>query len=108
MLGRLPLPEMPAKVTVPGETILLLHMLNSLPVTSKQIKQWTCKDPVLSKVMIMLQQGWQYSKETDLTAYQKRKDELSIHDGCLLWGTRVVVQLPAEKRLPINCTRDIQ
>ena len=33
MLGQLPLPEMPAKVPVPGETILLLHMLNSLPVT---------------------------------------------------------------------------
>ena len=57
MLSRLPLPETPAKVPVPGETILLLDMLNSLPVTSEQIKQWTSKDPVLSKVKIMIQQG---------------------------------------------------
>ena len=95
----MPLPETPAKVPVPGETILLLDMLNSLPVTSEQIKQWTSKDPVLSKVKIMIQQGWEYSKESDLTPYQKRKDELSVHDGCLLWGTRVVVPPPGRNKI---------
>ena len=58
MLSRLPLPETPAKVPIPGETILLLDMLNSLPVTSEHIRQWTSKDPDLSKVKIMVQQGW--------------------------------------------------
>ena len=41
MLSRLPLPDKPASVTVPGETILLLDMLNSLPATALQIKQAT-------------------------------------------------------------------
>ena len=99
MLSRFPLPETPAKVLVPGETILLLDMLNSLPVTSEQIKQWTSKDPVLLKVKIMIQQGWEYSKKSDLTPYQKRKDELSVHDGCLLWGTRVVVPPPGRNKI---------
>ena len=66
MLSRLPLPETPAKVPVSSEIILLLDMLNSLPVTSEHIRQWTSKDPVLSKVKIMIQQGWQNSKEANL------------------------------------------
>ena len=108
MLSRLPLPEMPADVLVPGETILQLDMLNSLPVTSEQIKQWTTKDPVLSKVKIMIQQGWQYSKDAYLTPYQKRKDELSVHDCCLLWELELLYHLLVETRLPMNYTRDIQ
>ena len=92
MLSRLSLPETPAKVPVLGETILLLDMLNSLPVTSEHIRQWTSMDPVLSKVKLMVQQGWQDSKEANLIPYQRLKDELTIHDGCLLWETKVVVQ----------------
>ena len=38
-LSRLPLPETPAKVPVPSETILLLYMLKSLPVTSEHTYQ---------------------------------------------------------------------
>ena len=92
-------PETPAKVPVPGETVLLLDILNSLPVTSEHIRQWTSKDPVLSKVKIMIQQGWQNSKEANLAPYQRRKDELSVHDGCLLWGTRVVVPPPGRDKI---------
>ena len=43
-LSRLPLPEIPTDVPLPGETIVLLDMLNSLPVTAEQIRQWTDKD----------------------------------------------------------------
>ena len=50
MLSRLPLPVSPTDVPVPGETIMLIDMLNSLPVTLYQIKIWTDHDPVLSKV----------------------------------------------------------
>ena len=50
MLSCLPLPDSPAEVPVPGETILLMDMLHSLPVTSQDIKTWTDRDPVLSKV----------------------------------------------------------
>ena len=34
MLSRLPLPSTPAEVPAPGETILLMDMLNSLPLTA--------------------------------------------------------------------------
>ena len=37
MLSRLQLPESPAHVPTPGETILLVDILNSIPVTFVQI-----------------------------------------------------------------------
>ena len=58
MLSRLPLPVSPTEVPVPGETIMLMDMLNSLPVTSHQIKIWTDHDPVSSKVRDSALKGW--------------------------------------------------
>ena len=91
MLSRLPLPEAPTQIPVPGETILLLDMLHSLPVTAHQIKTWTDRDPVLSRVRTLVLKGWQDSTDVDLKPYQHRKHELSVHDGCILWGHRVIV-----------------
>ena len=35
----------------------------------------------------------------DLTPYTRRKDELSLQDGCVLWGSRVVVPPKLRARL---------
>ena len=50
MLSRLPLPESPPDVPLPGETILLLEQLQSSSITAVQIKKWTNQDPILSRV----------------------------------------------------------
>ena len=91
MLSRLPLPETPTDIPIPGETILVIDMLLSLPVTVEQIKQWTTHDPILSRVRTLVQQGWQNTDDDALKLFQRRKYELSVHDGCVLWGSRVVV-----------------
>ena len=44
------LPDTPPKGTPPGEVTLSLNMLTSLPVTAKDIRSWTSRDPTLSKV----------------------------------------------------------
>ena len=49
VLSRLPLPEMPISVPIPGETILLMQSLQTSPFTFNQLKQWTTKDPHLPK-----------------------------------------------------------
>ena len=99
MLSRLPLPESPANIPTPGETILLLDMLHSLPVTAENIKQWTNRDPVLSRVRDMIQQGWHFTNDSDFKPYLRRKDELSVYDGCILWGSRVVVPPPGRVKV---------
>ena len=57
-LSRLPLSEEPAQVEVPPELVLLAEHLENSPVTADQIRSWTAKDPVLTKVVQFVQQGW--------------------------------------------------
>ena len=42
---------------------------------------------VLSRVRNMIQQGWQFTPDADFKPYEGRKSELSVHDGCILWGS---------------------
>ena len=90
VLSRLPLPEAPADTPLPGETILLLDTLHE-PVSATQIKRWTDRDPLLSSVRQMVQQGWRYTSDEKQRPFSQRKDELSVQDGCILCGSRVVV-----------------
>ena len=57
ILSHLPVADYPTTIPIPGETILLLDMLHSLPVTAENIKHWTSHDPVLSRVRDMILQG---------------------------------------------------
>ena len=91
MLSRLPLPESPIKIPDPGETILLMEALDSSVITASQIKTWTAKDPVLAKVKDMLLQGQRPPVTDEFKPFRSRFTELSVHDGCILWGNRVVI-----------------
>ena len=91
VLSRLPLSEVPSDIPLPGETILLMDTLQGSPVSATQIKQWTDRDPVLSTVRKMVLQGWQHTDDTKLLPFSRRKDELSVQDGCILWGSRVII-----------------
>ena len=91
VLSRLPLPDVPKQIPLPGEVMLLMESLQALPVTSTQVVKWTNRDPALAKVRDNVQRGWQRSDEANLRPYQRRKDELSVEDGCVLWGRLVIV-----------------
>ena len=92
-LSRLPLPESTGTVPVPGELVLLMDTLDYTPVNATQIRQWTARDPLVSQVREMVLQGWEEVDTEELQPYRQKKDELSVQDGCLLWGTRAVVPL---------------
>ena len=81
-------------VNVPGAIIMNLQMLDLTPVTSERIKHWTNEDKVLSKVKKCLLEGdWTISPEMsdEFKPYTKRKNEISLEAGVILWGVRVVV-----------------
>ena len=84
MLSRLPLAESPTSVPLPRETIFLMDTLETSPVTACQIRTWTSKDLVLSRVKELVLQGWVDTTDEPLQPYQRHKDELSIHAGCIL------------------------
>ena len=92
-LSRLPRPVTTAYDKSPGDLVQLVHHLEATTVSANQIKVWTDRDPILSHVKKFLLQSspeLQYLSD-EFKPYQCRRDELSLLDGCVLWGTRVVV-----------------
>ena len=63
-LSRLPLSKHPQTIPVPGDINLVLQHLNTTPVTATEIKAWTDKDPVLSKVRKFVMTDGQLIKMT--------------------------------------------
>ena len=92
-LSRLPLSGSPISVPTPAETILLLEAINESPISSTEIATWTRRDPVLSRVLAFIEKGWpnELEHDDDLKPYQQRRSELSVQDGCILWGNRVII-----------------
>ena len=92
-LSRLPLTDTVPDDRTPPELVLLLEHLDSSPITAAHIKEATRRDPELSTIHQYVQQGWPHrsAMETSLMPFYERREELSVHDGCLLWGNRVVV-----------------
>ena len=101
VLSRLPLPDAPTSVPTPGDTVFLMDALENSPVTVVNIKMWTNRDPLLSKVCDVVLQGWpnQCPSEEVLKPFTHRKNELSVEDGCILWGNRVVVPAAGRARV---------
>ena len=74
-LSRLPLPVEPAITQTPPELVLLAEHLASSPVTAEQIRAGTQRDPVLSQIVLFLQQGWPRIQEDNpqLTPFLTRE-----------------------------------
>ncbi|XP_041379597.1 uncharacterized protein K02A2.6-like [Gigantopelta aegis] len=99
LLSRLPLPETIADVPIPGELILLMETIQSSPITSTKIKSWTDKDPILARVRNCTLKGWTKTSAEDLRPFSQRKEELSVQDGCILLGCRVVIPKVGREKL---------
>ena len=99
LFSRLPLSNIPTKVAVPPETILQMKTLSSIPVTATQISQWTSQDTILSKVKNFVLNGWNHVTEDIPNSYWKCRNELSLFDGCILRGNRVII--PPEGRIRV-------
>ncbi len=98
-LSRLPLPE-EAEVERLEERVLMLESSDITLVTADQVKAWTGKDPVLLRVWEMVQNGWSAKlKGEEFAPYEVRKHELSIQNGCVLWGWRVIVPKPGQENV---------
>ena len=89
-LSRLPLPE--TQKVKAEERVLLIDELDCSPVTAAQVERWSSRDPILANVREYVLRGWpEDEKDPSLAPYKVRKDELSVQDGVLLWGARVVI-----------------
>ena len=100
-LSRLPLVTQRTEVPKPPEVVHVMEQLDSTPISSRQIRQWTDKDPILAKVRRRVQDGWPDQEEErgqDFLPFFRRRYELSTEGGCVMWGSRVVVPSQGRKR----------
>lgn len=93
-LSRLPLAGPNESVPIPGEWTNLVNFLQSSPTTSHNIREHTRTDPTLSRVLRYCELGWPTclpQGDESLTNFFRKRNELSIEAGCILWGSRVVI-----------------
>ncbi len=64
-----------------------MEFLSEGPVTFQDIRKETEKDVVLKRVIHRLQNGWNSEDScSELAPYSKKKTELIIESGAILWG----------------------
>ena len=91
-LIRLPVANAPTRIPVPADTIMTMQYMDMFPVTASDIPREKDRYLVLSQVFLRTRDGFQRHEDNEqLKPYIQRKDELSIRDGCLMWGIRVIV-----------------
>ena len=83
-LSRLPLPRKGPEYLSEVQ-LCNVKQLESLPVTSQKIRQYTQQDPILSKVLSYTLKGWSSQVPKVLQPYHTKLAELSVEEGCLLW-----------------------
>jgi hypothetical protein len=82
-LSRLPLPETPGSTPVPEETVLLMELLETTPISAEQVKNWAKRTPVLAGVLKFAKQGCPSKcPNAELRPYFQRRDELYTLGSC--------------------------
>ena len=84
--------EAPNIVPLPGDLVL---MMEALAEETDTIRSATTRDGVLSMVHELVMKGWPPHKVMgqEFEQYCRKAMELSVQDGCVLWGSRVVIPL---------------
>ena len=93
-LSLLPLPDTYKETPVPDKVILLINQLSTSIITAEKIRQWTDHNPILARVRRLVLNGCTLSDpDQAMEPYHHRCSELLVADGCILWGSRVIVPL---------------
>lgn len=64
-----------------------LSQLDELPVTCATLRRETQKDPILSQVYQQTMSGWSKINHDDLLPYYHKRNEITIVQRCLMWGS---------------------
>ena len=79
-----------------------MNALGQLPILAEDVAKATEGDEILNQVMKLTQEGWPLSKkklDPKLHPFFNRKTQLTIHQGCILCGLRVVIPQSLRKQV---------
>ena len=97
--SRLPQPSAP---TDKPDEVEIFHttVVEALPVKEQELRMQTRRDPLLSRVLELVQSGWQGTEVyPELIPYSHRGNEITIHHGVLMWDSRVAVPAKLRERV---------
>ena len=79
----------------------MISLIDGMRLTATDIATEMVKDPVLSQVYQYVLGGWHAQKgmSDKLKLFYQRRNQLSTNQGCLLWGTRVIIPDSLRSRL---------
>ena len=98
-LSRLPLQQKEREeMEVDSSEVFHATQFEPLPVTSEAVARGTRRDPVLARVYESIVKGWCARVGGD-KPYYERRNELTVHQGCILWGMRVLIPSKLQDRV---------
>ena len=87
-LSQIPLLESVFSVSTPPDLILMMEILQRPPVNARDIRRWTDCTQFRHECRTSF---YRLLEEKEMQPFNNRKDKLSVQDGCVLWGSRVLV-----------------
>ncbi|XP_058444432.1 uncharacterized protein K02A2.6-like [Malaya genurostris] len=82
---------------------IVYQSIQALPLSFKQVRDRTTSDHDLQQVMRFVNDGWPSKKasitDAQVQQFYLRRDGLSVVNGCLLYGERLVVPSCSRKRV---------
>ena len=60
-------------------------------MTARHIRNWTRRDTDMSQVLQYIERGWPSTCDKSLSTYSAKRSELSVFQGCIMWGSRVII-----------------
>lgn len=99
-LSRLPIRSEGSREGVDEVKLINTLQIESLPMNVDQVRKATRKDPILSRVLQFVMTGWpDKQNEPKTTHYFTKRHEITVEDGCLLWGIRVIIPKQLRERV---------
>ena len=90
------------RVLHPVVNVIQQTQLTQLPVSADEVKNATEKDPVLKQVIARIKGGWPKTRKNlppELHPFFNRRFQLTIQEGCILCGLKVVIPSALKERV---------
>ena len=71
----------PVQTPVSGELVLMVERLEDVPISAAQTATWTWRNPLLSRVLGYIREGWPVSADIQLKLYRMK----SLAPGLVWW-----------------------
>ena len=106
-LSRAPLTERHPEISENDMKYFIHSIISSLPVSNRkwnELKIETARDETLCQLKSYIENGWPKIKATErrVAPYRSIRDELSIHDGVVLKGSRIIVPTNMRKSIKVQ------